>query len=327
MTAEVVEMPVAEYMLPRDLQETNEKRFSRKHINNQIRLGITCSETLMDKVREGAQLLEAWLDADHYESKAKRLKSLKTLDLKELVLDVFVDTAYVREPTLLTSVTGQLAGKLHFNEKATAIQTLGEILAVLARTGVYTITKQSTQASLMLCSCINVSDRVLAGIRNACYLPPMVCEPETIRHNRESGYLTHNDSVILRGYNHHDGDVCLDVINTQNQTALSLNLDFLRQVDEEPTKDFTEVDPNLNEFEQRLQRDEQKKQWENFKAQSTRMYVLMATQGNRFWITNKVDKRGRIYSQGYHINPQGTSYKKAMLELADKETVDGVPHR
>ena len=47
--------------------------------------------------------------------------------------------------------------------------------------------------------------------------------------------------------------------------------------------------------------------------------------GNKFYFTHKVDKRGRLYCQGYHINYQSASYKKAMIELANKEIIDGIP--
>jgi DNA-directed RNA polymerase len=50
----------------------------------------------------------------------------------------------------------------------------------------------------------------------------------------------------------------------------------------------------------------------------------MINSGNEIYLTNKVDKRGRIYAQGYHITTQGTSFKKAMLELAHEELVTGI---
>ena len=40
---------------------------------------------------------------------------------------------------------------------------------------------------------------------------------------------------------------------------------------------------------------------------------------NHFYFGWKYDKRGRSYSQGYHINPQGNEYRKAILQFADKE--------
>ena len=52
---------------------------------------------------------------------------------------------------------------------------------------------------------------------------------------------------------------------------------------------------------------------------------MLAHQGNRFYLGHKYDKRGRIYAQGYHISTQGTPYRKAMLDFADKEPVTDIP--
>jgi hypothetical protein len=139
----------------------------------------------------------------------------------------------------------------------------------------------------------------------------MVCEPLELKSNLDSGYLTHKDSLILGRGNHHAGDICLDVLNRMNRVALKLDTDFLRTVEEEPT------------FE--LDTSEKRSMWLNFKAQSARMYMLMHNLGNEFYLTHKVDKRGRIYAQGYHINTQGAAYKKAMVDLANEELVEGVP--
>ena len=92
--------------------------------------------------------------------------------------------------------------------------------------------------------------------------------------------------------------------------ALRLDTDFLCTVEEEPT--FT------------LDNQEKTDQWNAFKRQSYEFYKLMVDQGNQFYLTHKVDKRGRIYSMGYHIHTQGTSFKKAQLEFANEEIVLGV---
>ena len=166
-------------------------------------------------------------------------------------------------------------------------------------------------ASLMVVSRIPLSEELIKYIENSQYLPPMVCEPLPLTHNYSSGYLTHNDSLILGTGNHHDGDLCLDVLNTMNRVALKLDLDFLSTVEEEPTFDLDTQD--------------KVDQWAQFKEQSYMFYDLMNQNGNRLYLTHKVDKRGRIYSCGYHINTQGSSFKKASLELANEELVEGVP--
>ena len=43
---------------------------------------------------------------------------------------------------------------------------------------------------------------------------------------------------------------------------------------------------------------------------------------NKFYFGWKYDKRGRMYSQGYHVNPMGNEYRKAMLRFSDKQQLD-----
>jgi hypothetical protein len=163
----------------------------------------------------------------------------------------------------------------------------------------------------MLVSRIPLSSALIKFVENSSYLPPMVCEPLELTTNYCSGYLSHKDSLILGKSNHHDGDICLDVLNTINIIALRLDTQFLSKVEEDPT------------FE--LDTPEKIEAWMQFKRQSYSFYSLMNSQGNEFYLTNKVDKRGRIYSQGYHVNTQGTSFKKASIELANEELVTGMP--
>jgi hypothetical protein len=204
-----------------------------------------------------------------------------------------------------------MSSRLGFSDRTEAITTVAELLAVLCMTDAFDIFKEDRMGSLKLKSCIPLEEPLVRFIENSQFLPPMVCEPLELKHNYSSGYLTHNDSLVLGSGNHHDGDLCLDVLNTMNKVPLSLNKEFLCKVEEEPTFN--------------LDSPEKIEQWRHFKEQSYMMYMLMAEQGNRFWFNHKVDKRGRIYSHGYHINPQGTSFKKAMLEFADAELVSGVP--
>ena len=325
MSVQALTPAVPTQMIPVDLQRSNEFRFARVHINKYITAELTNSAEIMAKVDEGVQLLEDWCGQTYYASKEARLDQIRGLDLHDIVLKVFVATAFIRETELFTAVTAQLAGILHFDDKIDAIKTVAEITAVLCRTNVFDIIKPSKYASLMIVSRIQLTPQLLQYIEESKFLPPMVCTPEPIKHNRQSGYLTYDDNVILKAYNRHDGDLCLDVINLQNSVPMQLNVEFLRTVEEVPGKDLEALDPNLSEFEARQVVKERIKQWDQFVRDSRQMYALMAGQGNLFYFTHKVDKRGRMYAQGYQINPQGSSYKKAMLELAYEEVVNGVP--
>lgn len=293
-------------------QEFNELRYNRKHIDAKIKEAILDNPDMVNKMADGVQRIKDWMQGQYYQSKMNRIAQMQGLDLDQLVLDVFVGVAYCQTPELFTSVTAQLAGRLGFSDKTEAITTVAEITAVLCMTDAFDIFKVNKMASLQVVSRIPLSVSLVDWIVNSQYLPPMVCEPQKLVNNFSSAYLTHNDSLILGGpINHHDGDICLDVLNTMNSVALQLNLEFLCTHEEMPT------------FE--LDTRDKQDQWMAFKKQSYRFYELMQSQGNRFWLTHKVDKRGRIYAQGYHISTQGTAFKKAMIELADEEYIEGVP--
>jgi hypothetical protein len=293
------------------LQEMNEENYNRKHIDTKIREAIEANDIMVAKLEQGVELVKEYLAGTYYASKMRRVSQLTNLDVPALVLDIFVGVAYSLQLELFTSVTAQMAARLNFSDRTEAIATVGELLAVLCNTDAFDIVKETKQGSLMVISRIPLPESLIEFIEHSQYLPPMVCEPLPLTHNHSSGYLTHNDSLILGSGNHHDGDICLDVLNTVNKVALKLDLDFLCKVEEKPT------------FE--LDSQDKVDQWRRFKKQSYTFYSLIAQQGNRLFFNNKVDKRGRIYACGYHINPQGAAFKKAQLELANEELVEGVP--
>lgn len=293
-------------------QEFNELRYNRKHIDIKIKEAILENPDMVTKISDGVQRIQDYMAGQYYASKQARIAQLQGIDLPTLVLDIFVGVAYCQIEELFTSVSAQMAGRLGFSDKTEAITTVAEIMAVLCMTDAFDIFKANKMASLMVISRIPLSVSLVQWITHSQYLPPMVCEPLELVNNFSSGYLTHNDSLILGGpINHHDGDICLDVLNTMNKIPLKLDLEFLCTLDEQPTFD--------------LDTPEKAKQWSNFVKQSYTFYDLMQSQGNEFYLTNKVDKRGRIYAQGYHITTQGTPFKKAMLELVTEEYIEGVP--
>jgi hypothetical protein len=292
-------------------QENIEMQYNRKHIDDRIRGEIEANPIMQDKIEQGIQLITEYMGKTYYDSKNARIAQLHGLDLRALVLEIFVGVAYCQIEELFTSVTAMMAGRLRFSDKLDAIKTIAELMAVLCLTDAFDILKASKSASLVVVSRIPLGADTLRFIENSQFLPPMVCRPMELENNYSSGYLTHNDSLVLGTGNHHDGDLCLDVLNKINQIPLALDTTFLSSIEEDPT--FIADTP------------EKREQWDKFKRQSYEFYLLIAQYGNRFHLTWKVDKRGRIYSQGFHINVQGTPFKKAMIELAKQEVVIGVP--
>lgn len=303
-------------MLPHDMQLSNEMRYSRKHIDKYIDKEIRENPEMEAKVMDGIRRLEDWLAGTYYESKQARIDQIRNLEVEAIVRKTFILAAYCQIPELFTSISAQLAGALKMDSRRDAITTMAEILAVLCLTDAYDILRLTDNAQFVVKSNIPLSEKLLVYVSNSRYLPPMVCEPADLTSNFESAYLTHNDCVILGSNNAHSEDVCLDTINTLNKVPFSLKVDFLKTVEEMPSEKQA---AGLSDPAKRIQ-------WDRFKEQSYELYRLMYKQGNRFWFTWKVDKRGRLYCQGYHLSIQGSSFKKGMLELADKEIVEGVPN-
>lgn len=109
---------------------------------------------------------------------------------------------------------------------------------------------------------------------------------------------------IMLGYSMEDPeDMIEDIISLYNNISCSLNEDVIAncknswKTDNEKAKKAFEVFTNVTE--------------DSYKA------MLMLK--NQFYFDHNLDKRGRIYSKGYHINPQGNQYQKAVIQFTKKE--------
>ena len=100
------------------------------------------------------------------------------------------------------------------------------------------------------------------------YMPPMVVEPLPVNSNRDTGYLTLQDSLVLGGkHNHHEGDLCLDVLDIMNSVCLKIDTQFINSFVEVPKK--------------ALETKEAEENWLVFKKKSDEMYRLILRTGNR----------------------------------------------
>ena len=286
-----------------------EKTFSRKQVFTDIRNWLLDQPDMQDKVAEGVQILKDFMSKSYYESKNNRLKQMEDIDLKSLVENIFTHSSIVIKEELFVSFTSQLALSLGFSDRKDAIQTVAEIVVVLADLNVYDIGKPSPMASLTIKTRINLPHHFIDAVGICHYLPPMIEPPRYVTSNYEGAYYTFDDCQILGKGSGHLGDISLDVINTQNAIPLVLNEEFLSSVKEVPSHDLDTLDKRTL--------------WRQFLNESNKVYQLL--QDREFYLTNKVDKRGRLYAQGYHVSTQSVAYKKAMIDFANQEYVDGVP--
>lgn len=304
-----------------------EKMFSRRGIKNAVLEYMATIPEVEVRINQGIELIKQWCESPStYASKQTRKDHVSQMDLRELTTDVFVRIASLNTETTLNNLASQLAPMIGFDDTRVGIQTCAEIIAVLCHTNFYDLVKYHVNSSIYVKSNFRLNDDLQAYVERACYLPPMLVKPKTLHDNRSSGYLTiKGESLILGGsMNHHNDPIALDVLNIMNRYQLTLNEWVLDNVEEEPTHDLNEVENGhlMTEIEKLHAISQQKKNWQKHIEQSQYFYQLIRMNGNKMWITNKYDKRGRIYACGHHITPQGASYKKAIVDLYNKETIN-----
>jgi hypothetical protein len=229
-------------------------------------------------------------------------------------LDLLAQMMLHKRATVATLV-GLL--KYHFEKKLNPYQACADALQRAAEVDLIDYDIETQKFILRFDASAAVHDL----IRQYQTLPPMIVPPKPLRtfgSNRGSGYLTiRTDSLLLQD-NHHGGDICTDSLQKFNQIPLSINTDVVRKIRNEwQHLDKAKPGENWNEFQER------RKAFERYEKDSLFTIALMVEMGNRFYLTHKVDKRGRTYAQGYHINPQGNCWNKACIELADPELIEG----
>jgi hypothetical protein len=228
---------------------------------------------------------------------------------EEFALDLLSQMVLHRRATVPTLV-GLL--ERHFSAFGNPMQVCANMLELAAKHDLVDYDPQDERFILVF----DVDQATHTLLRQYQYLPPMIVPPLEVTSNRGSGYITvTTDSLVLKD-NHHEGDLCLDSINRFNRVPLTANLDVVKKI----RNHWKGIDkPKLGEpfveYQKRL------KAFERYEADAFFTIALMGEMGNRFHFTHKVDKRGRTYSQGYHLNYQGNDWNKSIVELAEPEYV------
>ena len=315
------------------LQEKIEKTFSKKFITAAAVDDLLSCESIVNKLNHGVECLNTWLHQDHNIDKELRLLALLELDKCELVQQtVACISLECQKPMKLVSVASLCARHLNMSDKVEAIHTMAEVIAVLADTDLFDVKK--TKEGWIVLSRVGLDAEVTQYADNALYLPPLIIKPRKVRSNRDSGYITQRGESLILGFyeNHHDDNICLDVINTLNSNEYELDIEFIKQYKEEATEVTIEQlqenarikDKVLTDIDAQKKLKEIRDNWDKYQEQGAFLQHLMIHHGNSFYLCNKVDKRGRIYSSGYHVNVQGSSFKKAMVNFKHHEIPTGL---
>lgn len=301
-------------------QETQlliESMFNRHQSRDLIRNEIRTSPEVMELISAAVDKALEWVEGDYFESKNKRLALLDTNILEDFYIDVAGSLAQFGKAKY-TKIVGMVSGMISTMPQKEAIRTAGELISLAAMVDLIDLipASMSVTGSMELVSRIQLEPKTLELINQYQYLPPMLVPPEPVKSNTGSGYLSIKwDSLILKK-NHHEFDICLDNINRFNSVAFSLDDRVIRNIrDNRKHLDSAKADESADEYKARVD------SFLKMEKESMRVFAMLINEGNRFYLTHKYDKRGRTYCQGYHVSYQGNTYRKAILELADKEIV------
>lgn len=288
-------------------QSTFEYTLHPYHISKDIQ------EYLLDKYADEIDslttALREYISQSYWDSKNERLQAINK-DLTKVILNILTQTVLIASDyvPLLTICSSVSFGLSRYHD----IQTCADVLWLINQTDLILIDIVGDTRYIQ--SNMELPDELVNRLTIMCVLPPMLVKPRTLRHNKSCGYLTINKDRVILGdkENYHDECISLDVLNTLNSQALTLDLDICYKFQKEFKSEFDkDTDEYLNQC----------KTYKRAKEQFE--YFRDVIQDKTIFFTHKVDKRGRIYSQGHVFHTQGSSYEKACLQLKVKEFVTG----
>ena len=102
------------------------------------------------------------------------------------------------KPMKLVSIASMCIGHLKMADKIDANYYNGRVIAMFSDTDLFDCRKTSN--GWIVVSRVALDEEVLRYAYNAFYLPPLIIKPRTVRHNRDSGYITNVESLILGFY-------------------------------------------------------------------------------------------------------------------------------
>ena len=296
-----------------DTQTSIEYTYSKKRIGKMIRDDINNTPEILIKLTNClCALTSHYLMGPHFNQKNQYLSSITETDLSEIMYRILEIVMPESRGVTFSSVVGQCTINTEDVNRLDAFKIISSVISYMYFHGLLNIIRagDSNTGMMEIVPAYVCDPKITKYIADTLYLPPMVCAPQKLTHNKSTGYLTlEPESLILKGYNHHDGNICIDSLNKFKQIALSLDIPMLTTFDEQPKK--------------LMDTPEKEKQFAKLRENSYHVYKLLIQTGNNFHLTHKVDKRGRTYSMGFHCSTQGNSFRKAIINLAKQEIVNG----
>ena len=259
-------------------------------------VSLAVSATGFAPIRKAMFAIDTYLhdgyEKEYYDSKNQRIRDWNPEDeeVYELVISIFTVTL-MEERVTIQAMIGKCSGKIDLPDPLDRAKTTAECIALCAHADLIEIDMGDTYW-------VYTNHNIDTGLARSDKHVILTKKPRTKTDNQ----------ILGCRYKQHTGDTCLSHINAMNSIKYALNLPLIRMMEEQAT--FV------------IDTTQKAKQWDLFISESYRKYLELARGDNEFFLEWKYDTRGRCYSEGWYINPQGTSFKKAICQLANKEIVE-----
>jgi len=295
-----------------------EETYNKHIIRGLVKAEIMATAVFTNMFVNATIAIEEYMSKAYYTSKNNRITMLKKYDVEDIAIQLFMCVLPINNGHRTVEPIQGIATELglqFYSNQLEAVKTGAELLAICESCGLYTILSSFSEEHMHDTAVIKpnymLEEDTLRAIHTTMFMPPMLCEPLPWKDNDNGGFLLSNSSCVLGSGNDVEQHQALDVLNKLQSIKWTLNETMLLE-EELPSKPLDMNNPS----------DIRKaKQHSDRCIQSQFIYDLMLKENNEFYFIWKYDKRGRIYSQGYDINLQGSEYKKSIIEFAHKELV------
>jgi hypothetical protein len=255
-----------------------------------------------------------YINGDYYDSKNTRMDILREQisneGLDNLVVAIVAAVIHTHKPQTIQQCVGYLQGYLKHEDQFDRVKTAAELLAVCgSENGLFNIVRRgSGYSTMVMVNYWPIIDNVMLDkfdwINDTLFNPPLLERPKKVVDNKNCGYHTFNEPLILGSHTQHDKHQDYASINILNGIPWILDQAVLAEPEKSPAE---------------LNSPEKQRQFVEHIQQSQCVYNLLGTRP--FFLTWQSDSRGRIYSHGYHVNFQSHEYKKAMLSFNQYEVL------
>ena len=286
-----------------------EYKYSRKHVQNVILCEI--DRTTVSFFKMTVAIRDYIYNPDYtYIAKINNVQHLQNhkLSIEEIALEILIAVLPLSNIESIQKPAARLASILGYEDEVAGISvalslltvTEGDYFDIYAHDHEYNLT-----GTIGIMSNVRLSESAIQELEIAQYLPPMLETPEDWTDNSHGGYQTVNTSAISGKFNHHNNPIGLDVLNILQHIGYVLNRDIVKR------QEVPKAQPKSPLA---------KRMFRELKRKSRYWYRFFGK--NVFYFVWRFDKRGRIYSSGYHINPQSFEYKKALIDFAKTQIIE-----